>query len=584
MELPENLLFENSKCYADGLGELLNDQFQIRTNWQQFIRHGQTTPVIRPTVREAWERCQRRHLDPFYYHLNPLQPGALNHIYRQNEHWLSIARPFLDVLLVRALQGAQAYAIAITDREGVVMEFILEGIPDGSSLKGAYLAEKFAGNNSIGTALVTGRPVLTVGAEHYNKFFHPWTGVGIPIHNANRQIIGCLGVAVLNHDAHQHLLPMTVAIAKTIEAKIFEESYKSSLVSSLHSLELLQKQYNFVLDAMETAVIVVDKDYKITVFNRGAEEVFLARALDVIGRNIAEAFPDLDENQMLCRQTLLTGVEIKNEELILNYKNRNLTLLVNSNLIRNRYNQVMGVIILFNDLTEKRLQEKTIRDQEKLAALGQMAAGMAHELRNPLTSVRGFIQLLAEKAKINEPVNLDYMNIIIAEIDRTSAIIRDFLQFARPKPLNLAAKPINEVIMEISPLIVSQAIYLGIDFQLELDPVLPVVLIDPDQIKQVIINCVQNSFQAMTGKGVLTIGTTRNDREVLLMISDTGAGIPAENLTRIGTPFFTTKDEGTGLGLSIAYRIIHDHRGRIEITSNLGEKTIFTIYLPMVTD
>ncbi|RYD02904.1 hypothetical protein N752_22220 [Desulforamulus aquiferis] len=242
-------------------------------------------------------------------------------------------------------------------------------------------------------------------------------------------------------------------------------------------------------------------------------------------------------------------------------------------------NAVAGVIGIYTDVTELRRQEERIKEQEKLAVVGQMAAGMAHEIRNPLTSVRGFAQLMSEKKNIDQTMLKEYLEIMIKDIDQADGFINHFLQLSRPKPPVKKVSLINALINDFVRIFESQAFLQGTKVNTQLEDVPPVTM-DANQIKQVLLNLCQNSLQALCLGGVLTLTTTYISKEKMVRIEviDNGPGISPVNLKRIGIPFFTTKDTGTGLGLSISYSIVDKHQGRIEVESQEGSGTRFSIY------
>ncbi len=225
-----------------------------------------------------------------------------------------------------------------------------------------------------------------------------------------------------------------------------------------------------------------------------------------------------------------------------------------------------------------------MKEQDKLAVIGQMAAGMAHELRNPLTSVRGFIQLLHDKM-LKDDKTREYFEVIVQEIDRTNEIINDFLILAKPKPPSLSLQPLNALVEDLLPFFESQCLMYNIKITKDLSPVLPLAVLDTGQIKQVLLNLVQNAIQAMESKGFgeLTLSTRYKQEEGILVlgISDTGEGIDKNDISKLGNPFFTTKDHGTGLGLSVSYKIIEVHRGKIKVESEPGKGTKFELHFPV---
>lgn len=227
-----------------------------------------------------------------------------------------------------------------------------------------------------------------------------------------------------------------------------------------------------------------------------------------------------------------------------------------------------------------------LQQTERLSIIGQMAAGTAHEIRNPLTTIKGFLQLLQLKIAQDKQYEYDeYLDIILKEIDRMNNLVSDFLVLAKPTETRLACLDLNNLFEEISSLISSEALLRGVDLYLNHSGQLPLIAGDKEKLKQVVLNLVNNSFQAMGDNGLLVITTvySKDQKLITIMIEDNGKGISIENIDKLFTPFFTTKEAGTGLGLAISHQIIKSHRGKIRVESELGKGTKFYIDLPEYT-
>lgn len=233
----------------------------------------------------------------------------------------------------------------------------------------------------------------------------------------------------------------------------------------------------------------------------------------------------------------------------------------------------------------KENQEQLIQ-AEKLTSLGQMAASIAHEVNNPLSGVLVYTQLLTKRLrsdKLTKDVALENLSKMEAELNRSTKLIRNLLDFARQSPPTLWGVDINEIVNRASDLAAHSAELQHIQVTKELNPAIPKIVADFDQLQQVCLNLVINAIQAMSEGGKLTIRTSIDDnRQVKIEVQDTGCGIPPENMSKLFTPFFSTKGKkGVGLGLAVSYGIVQRHHGRIEVQSKVGEGTTFTIYLPL---
>ncbi|HOV79590.1 MAG TPA: PAS domain S-box protein [Bacillota bacterium] len=336
-----------------------------------------------------------------------------------------------------------------------------------------------------------------------------------------------------------------------------------------------------ILDSLSSAVVSIDSDYNIIVFNPPAERLFRYTADKVIGKNINDIPPFLEGERFL-QTTLESCWGIQFLETSFRVNGEDIILLVNTNVIRDREDNVIGAVAVFQDITELRRTQNAVREKERLAIIGQMAAGMAHEIKNPLTAVRGFAQLLGEKCPENSTL-VNYVKIIMNEIDQASSVITSFLQLARPKQPVLIRQSANSLVDEILLIVGPQAFLKKIKVECEKEENLPQCKLDGDQIKQVMLNMCQNAIEAMPETGgvlKITTGILPANNEIYIEISDTGCGIPREKIEKIGVPFYTTKADGTGLGLSISYAIVGAHNGRVEVESEEGKGTTFRILLP----
>lgn len=224
------------------------------------------------------------------------------------------------------------------------------------------------------------------------------------------------------------------------------------------------------------------------------------------------------------------------------------------------------------DITEQKNYEKEMARLDRLNLIGEMAAGIGHEVRNPMTTVRGFLQLLSNKEEYSK--DSEHFQLMIDELDRANSIITEFLSLARNKAVNLKEQNLNSIIKNLFPLIKADAMVSDKIINLELAEV-PELLLDEKEIRQMILNLVHNGIEATPSGGKITIRTFGGEGEVILAVTDEGSGIAPELLEKIGTPFFTTKDAGTGLGLPICYSIAARQNAKIEIETGAAGTTFF---------
>lgn len=220
------------------------------------------------------------------------------------------------------------------------------------------------------------------------------------------------------------------------------------------------------------------------------------------------------------------------------------------------------ILIVSQNITERKMIEEELSRLERLNLVGEMAAGVSHEIRNPMTTVRGFLQMLGAKKENAE--SKEFFDLMIEELDRANAIISEFLSLGRYKKVNLEIRNLNEIIDALYPLIYADAMNADKDLKLDLDNI-PDLVLDQKEIRQLILNLSRNGLEAMTGGGTLTISTRRDKKYVILAVKDEGVGIDPNIVKRLGTPFFTTKPNGTGLGLAVCFSIAARHNAKLKI-------------------
>ena len=348
-----------------------------------------------------------------------------------------------------------------------------------------------------------------------------------------------------------------------------------------------------ILHQLLSGVIAVDQHQRITTFNREAQRITGFDPADVLGQHADSLPPALAE---AFQHVFETGTEQHDVEVVLEGPERSeVPIRLGSSLFRGHKGQILGAILLFNDMTRIKALELLVRRSDRLASIGTLSAGMAHEIKNPLVTIKTFTQLLPERY-MDEDFRVTFSDLISHEVNRIDSIVNQLLHFSRPaKPL-LEPKSLHEILQASLRLVHEQLRQHDIHLVADIDAEQDTIRADVDLLTQALINFVLNAIQAMGSNGTLTI-STRNapptwavardiDGEastafILLDIRDTGAGIPEEILSHIFDPFFTTKAEGTGLGLSVAHGIVSDHHGTLDVESEPGDGTVFHLYFPV---
>lgn len=238
-----------------------------------------------------------------------------------------------------------------------------------------------------------------------------------------------------------------------------------------------------------------------------------------------------------------------------------------------------ALLVIGRDITERKRTEKLLRKSEKLAVVGQLSAGIAHEIRNPLTALKGFLTLLQKDDKQG---NGWYFDVMLSEIDRIESITNQFMAAAKPQAVSYEWHDMHKLLSNVLTIILPEAIMNDIEVVIDEQEKLPPIKCEVNQMKQVFINVLKNAIESMPHGGKITVQTVKVDEEqILLRVTDTGEGIPKERLPYLGEPFYSLKEKGTGLGLMMCYKIIEEHQGKIHITSKVNEGTTVDIILPV---
>jgi PAS domain S-box-containing protein len=327
-----------------------------------------------------------------------------------------------------------------------------------------------------------------------------------------------------------------------------------------------------ILQCVTSGVITFDGNGRAATVNRAAEEMLGAG--HIAGKTCSRIFGEGD----VCRAVRLTLEKRQPSsrlEAVFERNGEHVWLGFNTAVLADRQGRALGVILSFSDLTEvKRLQEQ-MELKERLTALGEMSAGIAHELRNPMAVINGYLNLLAKK---QDETGRKIIRDVTTEINTMNRIIGDLLTFARPTSLNRVTVNVKQIVEGcVSNLLQAKGPDAGITTMLKLNDA--DATMDEGLMRQAFSNLLQNALEAMPGGGTLTV-ETQGSRDLTIVIRDTGVGIPRDKIKKIFLPFFTTKDRGVGMGLALAHKIITSHGGRIEVESEERKGTTFTVTLP----
>ncbi|PKG23256.1 PAS domain-containing sensor histidine kinase [Niallia nealsonii] len=358
-------------------------------------------------------------------------------------------------------------------------------------------------------------------------------------------------MSIFRNTSERYKMEMDLRESKTMLKNVFEEAFDG--------------------------IIVWDEAFRIVDMNRAAERILLRPKEEMTDMSLLDVLPNGKSVAEDIKPMLLT---LKDGE-----QNRGLyTAAINQNEwsqfeFKNKYNIYSGLsITTLRDITENAVLEEQLRKSSTLNVIGELAAGIAHEIRNPMTALKGFIQLLENESKSDK--HKMYFSVIKTELNRIEMIINEFLLLAKPKDVQYIKCDVTKIMDETLELLQAQAVLFSVQIEKKYQKSQLEIYCDPNQMKKVFINIVKNGIEVLENGGQIQVELTETEDSCHIMIQDNGNGISKELVARLGEPFFTTKEKGTGLGLMVCKRIIEDHKGKMEIESEEGVGTAFHIYIP----
>jgi PAS domain S-box-containing protein len=460
----------------------------------------------------------------------------------------------------------RALLTPLPDAEGRVSLILFNGIPTSETLSGKLASAKFYYililiglllSVVAGSAVATGiswpilrfsQGVRAISAGDYSQ----------KIHVKSRDEIGELA---------ESFNQMTDRLKNTIAQLVENQNYTDNILRSLPN-----------------GVITIGSDNRIARVNRAAKNILRRSSDKLVGKPFEQVFKRDEAILSLIRNCMNLNQIKEGVETGLHNKDGSITPLELSLSVledpTDPAGEGLGLVILLRDLTEIQYLKEHIRRQDRLAALGELSAGIAHEIRNPLGIIKGAAGIIN---KGNKQAKLDELSsIILEEVDRLNDVISDFLEFARPRPPVFKAQNINDLIKGTLQITAMQIEKQHVILRTHLDSGIPAIMADEHQMHQVFLNLILNALQATESGDTIDI-TTRylsETGQIEVLFRDKGAGIPPDKIKKVFNPFFTTKEKGTGLGLAVVNKIVENHHGKIFLSSEEGKGTCFTIQFP----
>ncbi|MGR3762772.1 PAS domain S-box protein [Rossellomorea sp. NS-SX7] len=336
--------------------------------------------------------------------------------------------------------------------------------------------------------------------------------------------------------------------------------------------ELLEAYFEHAGDG----IALLDPAGNILKVNQHFESMFGWKETDIVGKEITILHREEQVSQFKQNlKTVKAGKRIKDFETVRYRRDGSpIEIVFNLNPILNDDGELIGISAIIRDLSEKKRNEDLLKKSEQLAMIGQLAAGVAHEIRNPLTTIKGFLQLMKESAEDDF-----HLKVIQGELDRIEIITNEFLALAKPRAVQFSLTSLTGLLTSSVEFIKMECLKQGVDVSFSVEEA--EIHCDSHQIKQVVLNVMKNALEALPNGGLLSVQLERETDYAKISIQDNGAGIPPERMKHLGEPFYSTKEKGTGLGLMICQKIIKEHNGSISIQSNVDEGTTVNILLPI---
>lgn len=336
-----------------------------------------------------------------------------------------------------------------------------------------------------------------------------------------------------------------------------------------------------VLESMTDGIIVLDEAHCVRLVNKAAERLLPFAADELTGRSVWQVIDD-EQVAAFLRDTLIGSDRVLDGEFTLEGAHAATLEITIVPLVRDRH--IEGSLVHVDDVTERRSEEARLRRAESLASMTTLAAGVAHEIRNPLTSMSIHLQLIQRALRRSDAVSAEIdesLRTMTAEIQRLNKIVVDFLFAVRPMNSELREGDINDVLRPLLAFLRPELSASGIEVVEKLAARLPPAQIDERLLREALLNIVKNAQAAMAAGGTLAVGTVLEGERIRITVRDTGTGIPDDIADKIFEPYFTTRDFGSGLGLTLTYKIIKEHAGDIEVASKPGVGTTLRVSIPV---
>lgn len=555
----------------------IKEKTYFLAEWELFKKQGSLPEPIRPVVKEAWLEAREAHPG------NMETPSAIK---LSRKHLLELRakeKELIDTFHSRIRRNTKEthgrdFQFLLFNPHMILMErSSSENLPGTDPLElvpGSLLGFCFHSHTAFTLALKKGEAVYLREGEHYLSAYHPFTTFAVPLlHPEEKRIMAVLGMITSQR------IPPEIGLCTLLSLKQnIEENYRFRFFNESH-INLIRE---VIIQKVDHGVVIIDPEGKIADRNKAAVQLFQREIpTGMTIKDFVEGYLSIPFEKSYLYRGLIHGEESKNIEKWIHSGGDKRCLLIDTMVVEDPFDSSRHwTIEIMKDITKKKERDELWARREKMISLGRLAAGIAHEIRNPLTTVKGFFQLLGEKISEKE-----YLSLVEKELNRISELIAQFVLLSKPDSPHLSRHSVYNLLSHFITWIRQEASRHHIEVELIYpdDEGELIVEADPNQMTQLFLNLTRNAFQAMGEGGKLTVHVLKKREGVEVSFIDRGKGIPAHLLPKVTEPFFTTKEEGTGLGLSICYQIVEVHGGKMEIESEEGVGTTVRILLPLAT-
>ena len=585
---------------TDLIDEMRDAFFVLDAEWR-FIYVNRTAenvlrvPRIRLLGRNLWEEFPAALASEFERQYRSVmehrQVAQFEAYYPEplNEWYDTTATPYLNGIAVQ-FRSLSATKQALREREEHYRS-LFEHHPDAVGISGLDGSIVSVNESMVSMFGYTEEELIDMGwgrlcpeenREVLNRHFHEAIA-GVPRKletygygkHGERLELHVTFVPIRDGDATTGVFILSKDITERKQAEERLRDSESNLKRTLARLEETERLFRLISENSQDAITLSTPEGEVIYMSPGVTSLVGFAPEDVVGKQRASFYHEDDRRNI--------GVPDGQERFVsrnrARHKDGHYVWVETSNqLIRDETGRVVNVLGIGRNISERVKAEELMVKTEKLKLTGQLAAGIAHEIRNPLTAIKGFLHMM----RAGRPSKPEYVDVMSAELGRIEEIVNELLLLAKPNRTYFARRNLVEIARQVVTLMETEANLQGTEIHLVGLPGELWIDCDENQLKQVFINFVKNGLEAMPGGGRLVIELARNGEEAVAAFADQGEGIPADVLARIGQPFFTTKEKGTGLGLAVSITILESHRGAVSFDSALGRGTTVTVRLPLL--